>query len=165
MNTGSHSRWTGGACATARSRPGAPRGFTLIEVMITVVIIAILSMIAYPSYQGQVAKARRAEMQGELVRLAQFMERIYTESGCYNPTAAGTCGANGVAPAISTGSRYYTVNFSAGPTASTFTIQATPISGGPQSADGFMQINHLGQRFWDKDNGGSIGTGEDTWTR
>lgn len=132
----------------------------------TVVIISILAMIAYPTYQGQVAKARRAQMQGELVRLAQFLERIYTESGCYNPNDAGRCGANPVAPPLSTSSRYYTVAFTANqPTAGTFTIQATPINGSSQASDGLMRIDHLDRRYWDKNNDGSIGAGEDTWTR
>ena len=40
-------------------RPAA--GFTLIELMITVAIIAILASVAYPSYRDHVAKGRRAE--------------------------------------------------------------------------------------------------------
>lgn len=48
--------------------------------MITVVIIGILAAIAYPSYQEQVRKSRRAD--GMLMQTAQELERCYTTRGC-----------------------------------------------------------------------------------
>jgi type IV pilus assembly protein PilE len=59
------------------------QGFTLIELMITVVIIGILASIAYPSYVEQVRKTRRTNAQSDLVELASFMERHYTENFTY----------------------------------------------------------------------------------
>ncbi|MCA3235771.1 MAG: prepilin-type N-terminal cleavage/methylation domain-containing protein, partial [Cupriavidus sp.] len=53
--------------ASERRRSGA-RGFTLIELMITVMIIGILSAIAIPQYQQYVTKARRAEAKAGLAR-------------------------------------------------------------------------------------------------
>jgi type IV pilus assembly protein PilE len=64
------------------------RGFTLIELMITVLIVAILAAIAYPSYREQIQKARRADGQGVLLQLAMVMERIYTEEGTYKPSGS-----------------------------------------------------------------------------
>ena len=144
------------------------RGFTLVELLVTVAIVAILAAVAYPSYQEQVAKARRAEMQGELVRLAQFMERLYSETGCYNPGADNNCAlGTAAAPTIGTGNSHYTVAFTDGqPTATTFRIRATPIATGPQKSDGIMEIDNQGQRFWDKnDNGNVTDAGENSWTR
>ena len=46
------------------------RGFTLIELMIVVAILAIAIALGYPSYREQVMKARRAEGMGELLELA-----------------------------------------------------------------------------------------------
>jgi prepilin-type N-terminal cleavage/methylation domain-containing protein len=53
------------------------KGFTLIELMIAVVVIAILAAIAYPSYQDSVRKSRRADAKSALMEHAQFMERTY----------------------------------------------------------------------------------------
>lgn len=152
-----------------RSRPSRS-GFTLIEVLVTVAIVGILAAIAYPSYTNQIAKARRAEIQAELMALAQFMERIYTETGCYNPGADMDCSSGaGEAPDISAADDHlghYSIAFSGTVTADRFLIQATPISGGAQAADGILQINHIGQRFWDENNDGDVeDAGEDDWER
>ncbi len=59
------------------------RGFTLIEVMITVAIVAILAAIAYPTYQNHVIKTRRKAAEACLMELAQWMERYYTTNMTY----------------------------------------------------------------------------------
>ena len=72
--------------AEARS---AQAGFTLIELMVTVAIVAILAAIAYPSYQNHVLKTRRTAAQGCLLEHVQFMERAYTTNLTYEAAGGG----------------------------------------------------------------------------
>ncbi len=65
------------------------KGFTLIELMITVAIVAILASIAYPSYKEYVAKSRRAEARSVLMAAQQWMERFYSENYRYDQNSAG----------------------------------------------------------------------------
>ncbi len=76
-------------------KPGA-NGFTLMEVMITVVIIGILAAIAYPNYSRYVAETRRSDATINLTRIAALQEKFFTECGVY-ATALDTplaCGPN-----------------------------------------------------------------------
>ncbi|WP_458526044.1 type IV pilin protein [Onishia taeanensis] len=63
--------------------PRYASGFTLIELMIAVVVIAILASIAYPSYTQYVARANTAEAESRLMEGAAAIERCYTESYDY----------------------------------------------------------------------------------
>jgi type IV pilus assembly protein PilE len=62
------------------------KGFTLIEVMITVVIVAILASIAYPSYISYVSSAAETQVRGELVDLAAAQERWRAQNFQYTST-------------------------------------------------------------------------------
>lgn len=84
---------------------GKQRGFTLIELMVAVVVIAILAAISYPSYTEYMNRGKRAEGKAALMRAAQQMERYYSLSNCYpsNTAACSTrasCGANASSSAL-----------------------------------------------------------------
>jgi len=59
------------------------RGFTLLELMITVAVIGILAAVAYPSYQEYVRKAKRAEGRVAILQLMQQQERYMTQYNTY----------------------------------------------------------------------------------
>ncbi len=58
-------------------------GFTLLELMVTLAIVAILAGLAYPSYRHAILKSKRAEGSGALLQLMQQQERYYLAHGRY----------------------------------------------------------------------------------
>jgi type IV pilus assembly protein PilE len=59
------------------------QGFTLIEVMTVLVIVALLAVIAYPSYEEAVRKSKRTEGRAALMQLLQQQERYYSQHNSY----------------------------------------------------------------------------------
>jgi len=116
------------------------RGFTLIELMIVVAVVAILATIAMPSYQEHVRKSRRAQAKADLVELAQQLERHHTVQNTY----AGLTLPFTQSPRD--GTARYTVSYVGTPGASTFTLQAVP--GDSQSADkcGTLTLDQAGRK-------------------
>jgi type IV pilus assembly protein PilE len=117
------------------------RGFTLVEVMIVVAVVALLSAVAYPSYLAQVAKGRRTDGKQALVELAQKLERFYTERGTY---VGATLGTSGLYPAMSTGG-YYALSI-ATQTVDAFTITATPQGAQASDVCATLGYNQLGEQ-------------------
>ena len=111
------------------SRPQG-RGFTLIELMIVVAIIAILAAIALPSYSRYIQRSRRAAGHDTLMLVATAQERFYTNHNAY-ATDVGTLGFN--TASLTSDGGYYIVSFSGTPTDNSFTLQAVPQ--GAQSSD------------------------------
>jgi type IV pilus assembly protein PilE len=66
-----------------RTHPPRQRGFTLIELMIVVAVVAILAGIAYPSYRDAVLKGRRAQGRAAVLELLQQQERYMTQHNSY----------------------------------------------------------------------------------
>jgi type IV pilus assembly protein PilE len=120
-------------------------GFTLIELMITVVIVAILATIAVPSYNSYVMKSRRTEAKSALLDMASSEERYLTANSTYTATPSNL--GYGATFPITLQSGYYTVaaadfqitaaqaaaNATSPPTPAAFTITARPV--GSQAND------------------------------
>jgi type IV pilus assembly protein PilE len=90
-------------------------GFTLLEVMIVVVVIAILAAIAIPSYSDYVTRASLAESSGNLADLRVKMEQYYLDNRRYSSDAAGgTCGIVGGNTPTVPNNRYFTYTCASG---------------------------------------------------
>lgn len=116
-------------------------GFTLIELMITVAIVALLATIAFPSYQDYVRRAARADAQADLLELAQWMERRFTAANSY----ALPVGGLPFTQSPRTGAARYTIAAAVGGGGGGFTLTATPQGGQAADACGNLTINQLGQ--------------------
>jgi type IV pilus assembly protein PilE len=124
------------------------RGFTLIELMIVVAIIAILAAIAYPSYQGAIRDSRRGMAQADLVELASDLERYYTTNNSYTGgggllTTGGPLFQFNVSPQEGD-TAFYNLSVAI-PSSTAFTLIAIPT--GPQVGDfcGTMTLDSTGK--------------------
>lgn len=115
------------------------KGFSLIELLITLTIAGIIAMFAIPSYIQYLDKSRRAEGQTSLLELAAKMERYYTLNHTY-----ATATLSNIGMPASTENSYYQVSLS-NLSATTYTLSATPLS--TQSNDtlcGTLSIDQSG---------------------
>lgn len=144
------------------------RGFTLMEVMVTVVIVGILAAIAFPSYQDSLRKSRRTDAKNALTQAVANMERYYNQNNTYAAatmctstppicTTLGTCSGG----FCTTTEGNYTIALS-NIAANTFTITATPLLAG-QVVDGPLRVNQLNLKEHDADNNGTWATTENFW--
>ena len=71
------------------------RGFTLVELMIVVAIIALIATIGFPTYRDSVQKSKRAEAKSRLLQIAQLQERNFTQNNTYTTNIAGLLSITG----------------------------------------------------------------------
>ena len=103
-------------------------GFSLIELMITLLIVVILAGVAFPYYQGNVIASNRTEGRAALQAAASTLEKCRSLFGSYNH-------ANCNYADFTTDNNLYQINGNGSIAASTFTLTATPVAGQPQAND------------------------------
>jgi type IV pilus assembly protein PilE len=138
----------------------APRGFTLIELMVVVVIATILLSIAVPSYMSQVRQSRRTEAKTAVLDLASREERYFSTNGAIYSITPADLGYTGAFPANIAPDNYYRITVCSPaancdpnanpPPAPSYYITATPVAGTSQAGDTQCQsfsVDSTGQQF------------------
>lgn len=142
-------------------------GFSLVELMVTVSIVGILSMLAFPSYQSYLQSSKRSAAQSDLMAFASTMERHKAVSFSYSGGAEG--GADIGKPAIfahyspatePAANKQYDLSIEAVSASGTsYRLKATPVAGN----DGALYFFSDGRRAWDQNNDGNLTSEEYCW--
>ncbi|MFT7286851.1 MAG: type IV pilus assembly protein PilE [Halieaceae bacterium] len=155
-------------CATGATAGRKAAGFSLIELMIVLVVLGILVAVAVPSYRNSIARSQRVDAQSALLGFSQAMERFFTQNYTFEGAAAGG-NATGIplgtvfsAVAPIDGDAIYNLSITAADD-SGYTLRATPVANGPQDGDGFLQLDSLGRRGWDRNDNDALAASEFTW--
>lgn len=122
------------------------KGFTLVELLITVAIVGILTSIALPSYRGHMIKVNRTEAKNILYEIMQRQEKYMSENNTYE-TALTNLGYSSNVAVSQTG--YYKVTATAGGSGITDAVILTAVPQGKQVDDkqcGTLILNSNGQK-------------------
>lgn len=120
------------------------RGFTLVELMVVVLVVAVLSAIAIPGYRGHVVKTHRGAAQACLAQYVQLVERLYTTELTY--ANAGDLDPPGCATEGNMGNNYaFSVTDE---TASAYVVRATPTEAfaARDTRCGALTLNQRGEK-------------------
>lgn len=133
-----------------RLRERSQQGFTLIELMVVIAIIAGLVAIAVPSYQDYVVRSNRTDLQSHLMRLASDLERYKSQQLSYRGVTLAMINGGVATYPIAGGARYNLVLnlLPSAATATSWTLVATPAAGNTQVGDGALSIDSQGRRCW-----------------
>jgi len=146
--------------SSAPARRTSSRGYTLIELLVTIAIVAILASIANEVYTSQIQKSRRTDARSALLDLAGREEKLFSTMNAYSNLPSDLGYGAGAWPIV-VGSGYYQVTVispdtvTQGGAAGTYYIKADPVPGGLQAGDTTcteLSVNSLGAQ-------GSTGTG------
>src|SRR3954463_15878628 len=121
-------------------------GFTLIELMVALGVVAILAAIAYPTYQDHMRKGRRAAAQAFLVEAASRQQQYLIDARTYAVGDGAIAALNLSVPAEV--GPFYTLSVepAAATNPPTYRLVATPASGTTQAPDGVLTLDQEGAR-------------------
>ncbi len=141
-------------------------GFTLIELMIVIVVLAVIVAIAYPSYVTYMIQTRRSDAQVALMLVANLEEKFFSACNQYTDALVNgnipACSGLGYVDALTTEGHYrLTIDVSAATCGTPpgdggcFVVTADPDNAATtarQKGNGDLRIDNAGLRQWDKDN-------------
>ena len=122
--------------------PRRSSGFTLIELMVAVAIVAVLAAVALPTYRSYVLRSHRSDGLSTLTQDQVNFERCYAQNYAYNATCAALTSFPQISP-----QGFYSIALTM-LTATTYTLTATPL--GSQAADldcASISIDQANQRI------------------
>jgi type IV pilus assembly protein PilE len=136
-------------------RHGAAKvgGFTLVELMVAVAILAILAAVAMPIYKRYTDRTYRTEAMADLLNCAQALERRASVNFDYLGAAVGGADAGVIDASVcdpksmSSNPQRYLINVNG--TATNFALTAVPQGGTDEGRT--ISYNSNGQRGWDED--------------
>ena len=122
----------------------APRGFTLVELLVAMAALGILAAIALPAFFEQLARARRTEVQAALLEDAAYMQHYYAAHNAYTDTLPPRLP---FPSAPREGSASYSITVSVPATDPTsFVLTATRVGAMSSDACGDFTYDSLGRR-------------------
>lgn len=166
---GSSAGAAGGVGRKCSPRPRRSAGLTLLELVATVAILAILAGVAAPMYSAYTVRGHRAAAQADLLSCAQGMERHASFAFSYR--AAIDADGDGIGDADTgavtanlcalTSTRHGVTVVQAD--AASFLLRASPAPDDALLADdGDLGLDETGTRFWDRNDDGDFGDADET---
>lgn len=140
-------------CDLIANKSAKHQGFTLVEIMIVVAIVAVLAAIAYPNYQRYVIKSKRTDVMSEMHNIASQIQSRKLAQGSYSNDLITGLGGNFPRQ----GPMLYTISFTPDPLTSEWRIIATPNPNSQMANDGILSLNYQNNKC----RGSVCGTGKE----
>ena len=135
-------------------------GFTLLELMIVLAVLAVVSAIAIPAYQKYVVRTNITDVQTAMIQVAQKLAIYKLANNDYNTTLSNRAIYGGTSFPL-TGAAKYTLILNPSPStnaqitaassstlSNSWELDAVPVATGKQAGSGVVRLNDQGQRCW-----------------